>query len=109
MAAVVKVLADWQDTGSPVREMVVTLAGDSNYPTGGYLFSTAQGVPAPLNGTLIFAEWEVLAGAAGSQTWVASTDYVNAKVKVSRDNGELAGATNVSTLSLRGRLLFKVA
>lgn len=107
MAAKVQVLADSQPVGSAIREVFVTLSGDSSYPTGGYAVGTAQGLPNL--GTPIFVDWEVNPGASGTQTWSAVWDYTNAKVKVNRDNGELANATNVSTLTLRGRFAFKVA
>lgn len=107
MAAVVKVLADSQPVGSAIREIFVALSGDSSYPTGGYPVGTAQGLPNL--GTPIFVDWEVAPGASGTQTWSAAWDYVNNKVKINRDNGELANATNVSAATLRGRLAYKVA
>lgn len=106
MAAKVKVLADSQPTGSAIRELFVELTGDTSYPTGGYAVGTAQGLPSVPN--LLRADWEIMAGAAATQTWSAQYDYVNNKVKVARDTGELAAATNVSTLVIRGRLAYKV-
>lgn len=106
MAAAVKVISDSQPTGSSIREIVVTVAGDASYPTGGYPVGTAQGLPTP--GPIVFASFEVAPGAAGSQTYTAAYDYVNNKVKINRDNGEAANATNLSAVALRGVIQYKV-
>jgi hypothetical protein len=102
VAASVRVIATEQAVGTPLRHTVVEIKGDASYPTGGYAVGTAQGLPA---GTVIFAAFEVMSGAAASQTWEAQYDYANNKIKVSRDNGELAAATNLSTLVLRGLII----
>lgn len=107
MAAAVKVISDSQPTGSSIREIVVTVQGDNNYPTGGYAVGPTQGLPSV--GTIVFASFEVSPGAAASQTWTAAYDYVNNKVKLNRDNGELAAATNASTAAMRGVIQYKVA
>lgn len=106
MAASVKVLADTQPVGSPVREVVVQVTGDASYPAGGYPLGTAQGLPA---GTVLFATFEPAVGAAATQAWTWQYDYANNKLKISRDNGELAAATNASTATARGIVQFKVA
>lgn len=105
MAARVTILADDQPVGSAIREIFISLIGDTSYPAGGYAVGTAQGLP-PL-GTPVMVDWEVMPGAA--QTWTAAYDYVNNKVRISRDAGEVLAATNLSTLTLRGRLAYKVA
>jgi hypothetical protein len=107
MAAAVRVLADDQPVGSTIREVFVEVKGDASYPTGGYAIGSAQGLPNL--GTPLMADWEIMPGANATQSWAASYDYVNNKVKIARDNGELGNATNLSTLVLRGRLAYKVA
>lgn len=102
MAASVRVIATEQAVGTPLRHTIVEVKGDASYVTGGYPVGTAQGLPA---GTVLFASFEVMVGAAASQAWVAQFDYTNSKVKISRDNGELAAAVNVSTLVLRGLII----
>lgn len=99
MAAKVKVLAQVQPTGSDVKETIIELTGDTSYVTGGYPVGTAQGLPAL--GTVLFAVIEPNVGAAATQTYDYQFDYVNSKIKFSRDNGEVAAAANVSTAVVR--------
>lgn len=105
MAATVKVLGNNQPTGTDVREVIVQVAGDNSYPTGGYTLGTTQGMPAAA--TVLFATFEPVVGAAATQTWTWQYDYVNNKVKIARDNGELANGTDASAASARGVLLVR--
>jgi hypothetical protein len=99
MAAKVRVLAQVQPVGSDVKETVIEITGDASYPTGGYPVGNAQGLPTL--GTVLFAIIEPNVGAAASQTYDYQFDYANSKIKFSRDNGEVAAATNVSTIVAR--------
>ena len=99
MAAKVRVLAQTQPVGSDVKQTIVEVTGDASYPTGGYPVAAAQGLPAI--GTVLFASIEPNVGVAASQTYEYQFDYVNSKIKFSRDNGEVAAATNVSTIVVR--------
>ena len=102
MAAKVKVLGQTQPTGSDVKITVVEITGDSSYVTGGYTVGNAQGLPTL--GTVLFATIEPNVGAAATQTYDYQFDYVNNKIKVSRDSGEVAAATNLSTAVVRAVL-----
>lgn len=105
VAATVKVLGNNQPVGTDVREVIVQVTGDASYPAGGYTLGTAQGMPAAT--TVLFATFEPAVGAAATQTWTWQYDYANNKVKIGRDTGELAAATNASAASARGVLLVR--
>lgn len=102
MAAKVRVLGQTQPTGSDLKVTVVEVTGDSSYPTGGYAVGTAQGMPNI--GTILFAIVEPNVGAAATQTYDYQYDYVNNKIKVSRDSGEVAAATNLTSAVVRAVL-----
>ena len=103
MAAKVRVLANFQAAGSPLKQTIVEVTGDASYPTGGYPVGSAQGMPAGI-GTVLFASVEPNVGAAATQSYEYQYDYVNNKIKVSRDNGEVANATNLSTMVVRANI-----
>lgn len=80
-----------------VQERVTVMTCDNSYPSGGYPFTATQlGLPGGVDFALAAVQND-----GGGVAYVANIDVVNGLIKLYQSTGELANATNCSSVTVQ--------